>query len=277
MVLISVFLAIGCSQQPAEDGEPEEMDGTDDGAPDIEDDVTLPQTDGQDVYNYIIEENNYKDWKLWPGTTQFSNGTEPHGELVTVYVSDRAYSAIDNKSEVMPNGSLIVKENYNPDRELQGLSLMYKVEGYDAVHNDWFWAVFGPDGNINAEGQVEACNNCHGIEENNDYLYTGSIRANITTENGSGNEPMENGETIEVEIENFEFKPSEVTISVGDTVKWTNLDSAIHNARQTIDNPELYSPNLGQGESFSHTFNEEGTYDYICTIHPYMDGTVIVE
>ncbi|WP_232216907.1 plastocyanin/azurin family copper-binding protein [Methanohalobium evestigatum] len=44
-----------------------------------------------------------------------------------------------------------------------------------------------------------------------------------------------------------------------------------------MDNPEFYSPNLQQGDSFSHTFDEEGTYDYICTIHPYMEGAVTVE
>ncbi|WP_292487568.1 plastocyanin/azurin family copper-binding protein [Methanohalobium sp.] len=275
IVIVAVFLAIGCAQQPDDNGETDTNGMINDSGNKTPDKTALPQPDGQELHNYITEVNNYKDWRLWPGTSRFSNGSEPHGSLVTVYVSDEAYSSIENKTGVMSNGSIIVKEDYNSDRELQGLSVMYKVEGFDENHNDWFWAFYGPNESINAEGQVEACYDCHGIEENNDYLYTGNIRTNETMANET--EQTDEGETVEIEIEDFEFKPNEVTISPGDTVKWANLDSATHNARQTIDNPEFYSPNLQQGDSFNHTFDEEGTYDYICTIHPYMEGTVTVE
>ncbi|NPE27759.1 cupredoxin family copper-binding protein [Methanococcoides sp. SA1] len=83
------------------------------------------------------------------------------------------------------------------------------------------------------------------------------------------------GTTVEVMIENFEFAPKEIRISVGDTITWTNLDSAPHTATDNNDNFD--SGTLEKGESFSMTFEEAGTYDYICTIHPYMKGTVIVE
>ncbi|MDA0524286.1 cupredoxin domain-containing protein [Methanococcoides alaskense] len=83
------------------------------------------------------------------------------------------------------------------------------------------------------------------------------------------------GATVEVIIENFEFAPEEIRISVGDTITWTNLDTAPHTA---TDNNDMFdSGTLAEGESFSMTFEEAGTYDYICTIHPYMKGTVIVE
>ncbi|WP_250868904.1 cupredoxin domain-containing protein [Methanococcoides seepicolus] len=83
------------------------------------------------------------------------------------------------------------------------------------------------------------------------------------------------GTTVEVMIEDFKFAPKEIRISVGDTIKWTNLDSAPHTA--TDNNNNFDSGTLAKGESFSMTFEEAGTYDYICTIHPYMKGTVIVE
>jgi len=83
------------------------------------------------------------------------------------------------------------------------------------------------------------------------------------------------GVTVEVMIEDFKFAPKEIRISVGDTIKWTNLDSAPHTA---TDNNDMFdSGTLEKGESFSMTFDKAGTYDYICTIHPWMEGTVIVE
>ncbi|NPE31550.1 cupredoxin family copper-binding protein [Methanococcoides sp. SA1] len=83
------------------------------------------------------------------------------------------------------------------------------------------------------------------------------------------------GVTVEVMIEDFKFAPKEIRISVGDTIKWTNLDTAPHTA---TDNNDMFdSGTLEKGESFSMTFDEAGTYDYICTIHPWMEGTVIVE
>jgi plastocyanin len=83
------------------------------------------------------------------------------------------------------------------------------------------------------------------------------------------------GTTVEVMIEDFKFTPKEIRISVGDTIKWTNLDSEPHTATDNNDNFD--SGTLAKGESFSMTFDEAGTFDYICTIHPWMEGTVIVE
>lgn len=81
------------------------------------------------------------------------------------------------------------------------------------------------------------------------------------------------GKTIDVSIQSFAFEPSSVKISVGDTVKWTNLDSAPH----TIKSADFTSESLNKDGSFSYTFNTTGTYDYECSIHPSMKGVVIVE
>lgn len=80
--------------------------------------------------------------------------------------------------------------------------------------------------------------------------------------------------TIEVNIEGFAFNPKEIEISVGDTITWTNLDSVRHTA--TSDNGVFDSGLLSNGESWSYTFSEAGTYDYHCTPHPSMKGTIIV-
>lgn len=76
-------------------------------------------------------------------------------------------------------------------------------------------------------------------------------------------------------IQNFAFNPNSITVPVGTTVTWTNRDSAVHNA--ISDTGAFASENLNQGESYSFTFTQAGTYPYTCTIHPQMKGTVVVQ
>jgi plastocyanin len=78
-----------------------------------------------------------------------------------------------------------------------------------------------------------------------------------------------------VTIRDFEFDPADVTISVGDTVTWTNDGPSTHTA--TANDGEFDSGQLAPGQSYSHTFNQAGTYAYICQIHPNMKGTITVE
>lgn len=78
-----------------------------------------------------------------------------------------------------------------------------------------------------------------------------------------------------VNISGFAFVPASVTVSVGDTVTWTNSDTAPHTA--TSDTAGVFgSPTLNQGGTFSHTFTTAGTFAYHCNIHPSMTGTVVV-
>jgi plastocyanin len=75
-----------------------------------------------------------------------------------------------------------------------------------------------------------------------------------------------------VSMSNFAFSPASVSVNVGDSVTWTNHDSAPHNAK----GPGITTPNLKKGQSASVTFSKAGTFSYICTIHPSMHGKVIV-
>ncbi len=137
--------------------------------------AALPKPDGKELYNYVTKENNYKKWKGWPGKDALNSGREPHGSLLATYVTENAFSAIKDKKGILPHGSIIVKENYNADTELVGITVMYKVEGYDAGHNDWFWARYS-NGGIFAEGKVNECIDCHAKRKDNDYLWTEDIK-----------------------------------------------------------------------------------------------------
>jgi plastocyanin len=84
--------------------------------------------------------------------------------------------------------------------------------------------------------------------------------------------PTTTGSTVIVS--GYTFSPDPILVRVGTRVVWKNLDAADHTVTSVspgiFDNP---LPSLGET---SITFTVPGKYDYICTIHPYMTGSVIV-
>ncbi len=85
----------------------------------------------------------------------------------------------------------------------------------------------------------------------------------------------ESGKVVAVAIKGFKFVPAEVNIKVGETVVWTNEDSAPH----TVESADgvLRSDELSKGDTYSYTFASAGKHDYICGIHPTMHGSVTVQ
>jgi predicted secreted protein with PEFG-CTERM motif len=77
------------------------------------------------------------------------------------------------------------------------------------------------------------------------------------------------------------FIPSPVTIPMGGTITWDNNDTAAHTATggSATEGPSgvFDSSLIMAGSSFSHTFEDAGSYDYFCMVHPWMSGLVIVE
>ena len=77
-----------------------------------------------------------------------------------------------------------------------------------------------------------------------------------------------------IRIKNFAFDPARMTMKVGSTARWVNLDSVPH--RILFADGED-SAVLAPSQSWSRKIDKAGTYDYSCTIHPAMKGTVVVE
>lgn len=78
-----------------------------------------------------------------------------------------------------------------------------------------------------------------------------------------------------VTIQNFAFAPPTVTVSVGDTITWTNQDPTQHSARATGGSFDTGA--LSQGSAKTITFTVAGTFTYVCAFHPSsMSGTVVV-
>jgi plastocyanin len=77
---------------------------------------------------------------------------------------------------------------------------------------------------------------------------------------------------LTVVIEDLEFEPEMLTIEADDTVTWTWKDGAIGH---DVSGDGFRSDVMSTG-TFRHTFDEAGTYDYVCTLHPNMTGTIEV-
>jgi len=78
----------------------------------------------------------------------------------------------------------------------------------------------------------------------------------------------------EISIKGNAFSPDNLSIKVGDTVTWINNDSYAHTVKAS--KSEFDSGNMASGAKFSFIFSKEGTYDYICGIHTFMTGKIVV-
>ena len=75
-------------------------------------------------------------------------------------------------------------------------------------------------------------------------------------------------------ISDFKFNPGTLTVPVGTTVTWTNQDEEPHAI--AAKDGSFHSPGIDTHGTYNFTFTTPGSYDYICSIHPFMTGTVVV-
>lgn len=85
--------------------------------------------------------------------------------------------------------------------------------------------------------------------------------------------PSSTEATVSVVISEFEFIPDELTINAGENVTWKHDDKVTH----TIIFQGFESGNMKRGDTFTHTFDSPGTYEYYCSIHPAMRGVITVK
>jgi plastocyanin len=90
-----------------------------------------------------------------------------------------------------------------------------------------------------------------------------------------GSEKTQKSEPYRVEVTNFSFSPETLEVPVGSEVTWINQDDATHTV--TSDERIFDSDRLAKGETFSYTFEQEGTYPYHCALHSSMKGKIIVK
>jgi cytochrome P460 len=152
--------------------------------------ATLPGADAAQLFNYIKNQNPYTSWAAWPLTTKLYPGRDPHGAFLNNYVSDIAAASIAAATDPsalhgMANGSIVVEENYGPDKTLAALTVMYRVQNFNPAAGDWFWAEYLPDGTVVLSGKVDGCIGCHVTVNANDMLFTGDVMDGVDAPEGT--------------------------------------------------------------------------------------------
>ncbi len=101
--------------------------------------------------------------------------------------------------------------------------------------------------------------------------------SNNTVGDGGSSGDVQSGE-VSMDIADFAFTKSDLTIKKGTKVTWTNKDSAKHDVTPDTEDPGFVGSGklLAKGESYSYTFTTPGKYSYNCSPHPYMKGTIEV-
>jgi plastocyanin len=92
--------------------------------------------------------------------------------------------------------------------------------------------------------------------------------------------PAASGGVVKVDMKNIQFNPKTITIKKGATVEWVNQDSSNHDVTKSSGpGPQFASGtgNIGSGGTYKQTFNAAGTIQYHCTVHPGMNGTIVVK
>src|SRR5665647_3010871 len=102
---------------------------------------------------------------------------------------------------------------------------------------------------------------------------TTAATSNATTSIATSSpNPSTSAASQTVVMQGFTFQPASITIQTGASVTWRNDDSVSH---QIVSNTNAFSsPVLNAGGSYTHVFDQAGTYSYHCGIHPYMTGTI---
>lgn len=95
---------------------------------------------------------------------------------------------------------------------------------------------------------------------------------------GEGTETTESagGEEQRVEIADLAFNPEALTVAAGTTVTWVSADPNLPHTSNSEDEV-WFSGTLNEGDEFSFTFEEPGTFAYFCEVHPTMTGSIVVE
>lgn len=127
----------------------------------------MPQDDARELWEYITVESPYTEWSFWADHQGMQPGRAPHGPLHKVYVNSRG---INSPQAPVQYGTIEVKENFNKQKELQAITVMYKLNDYNPEDGDWFWVKYSPEGKVDKAGKPAGCVGCHGTRAQNDFI-----------------------------------------------------------------------------------------------------------
>ena len=130
----------------------------------------------ENLWKYL-ESVCYDQWSPAGDRGDFRESDEPHGALVKTYMNRLAAG----NPKTLPSGSMVIKENYSPDKKLMAITLMYKQKGFNPEAGDWYWVKFMPNGKVaqmdtprgkmNIAGKAKGCIECHSGADGGDYSF----------------------------------------------------------------------------------------------------------
>jgi len=132
----------------------------------------------QKFWKYL-EDSRYRQWSPVPGKTGDAyEGQSPHGATLKMYLNRKAAG----RPGELPDGSIIVKENFGPDgEELMAITVMYRSTGYNEEAGDWYWVKYKPNGQVDQKvsdagsmklaGKVGGCIECHSGARGDDFAF----------------------------------------------------------------------------------------------------------
>lgn len=103
-----------------------------------------------------VQDEDYRSWQRAPGYEERTPSNAPHSDNVEIFVNDILASALQEQGlDEWPVGSLVAKDGYDDDGELELVSLMQKRE------DGWYFAEYDGEGTPLYSGRPDICTNCH--------------------------------------------------------------------------------------------------------------------
>ena len=125
----------------------------------------------------FIKNARYDQWSPAGDSGDYRESNRPHGALVKTYMNRIAAG----NPETLPHGSIIIKENFSPEKKLMAVTLMHRAKGYNPDGNDWYWIKYNPDGTtamadtpngqMKIAGKAQGCIDCHSGADGDDYSF----------------------------------------------------------------------------------------------------------
>ena len=139
--------------------------------------AAAPSSFEQKLWGYLLRAK-YRNWAPVPGKSDaMYEGQSPHGAFLKMYLNRKAAG----NPSTLPNGSIIIKENFSPTKSLAAITVMYRTKGYNPESGDWYWVKYNPDGSVANKttekgvmrlgGRVGGCIDCHSGADGGDFAF----------------------------------------------------------------------------------------------------------
>jgi hypothetical protein len=132
--------------------------------------LTQAEISGDRLWKRISVEEKYADYPEWPDFEGMQIGQSPHGRYHIIHIHPVLRNALPIGDNTAPPGSIIVKENFDAEKNRLGYTVMAKVKDFNPATKDWFWASYDAVGKTLAYGNVDMCIRCHEGMKSNDYV-----------------------------------------------------------------------------------------------------------